>query len=298
MNLTSNAFLAWDRPLEALEITEARIHDGAKDPRALRERGHWYINTLNHLFPYSQPQANARILEIGSGLGYIMEAAAEQFVTNSITGLDVAPSMIQKASDRLTRDLGAGHGFNFAVYDGVKVPFPDETFDYIYSVATLQHIPKPFVYNLFYELLRLLKPTGWCNLHFLSANNILAHSAAVGWHKEVAIQVNAEDNHWHHFYSYNELITVLGDGVGVHQLNVVDGEVSIWVSFSPTGPTLRDPDLLLTTHLGASNHNFVRERQRAYAERERMQVLNNPKQDRILTDQPPRVRGVVDPKDR
>jgi 2-polyprenyl-3-methyl-5-hydroxy-6-metoxy-1,4-benzoquinol methylase len=78
--LGSRAFETWDRADESLEITEQRIHDGASTAQELVERGHWYINTFKHLFPYTTPKPGARILDVGSGLGYIMQAANETFV--------------------------------------------------------------------------------------------------------------------------------------------------------------------------------------------------------------------------
>ena len=90
------AFKAWDRASEPLETTELRIHDGAP-LEGLPKRAHWYLNTLRHLFPWTIPQPGAVLLDVGSGLGYVMEAALAQFEPRRVIGLDVAPSMIEKA---------------------------------------------------------------------------------------------------------------------------------------------------------------------------------------------------------
>jgi ubiquinone/menaquinone biosynthesis C-methylase UbiE len=242
------AFKAWDRADEPLETTELRIHDGAP-PGALAERADWYHNTLRHLFPWAMPKPGAILLEIGSGLGYVMEAAAKQYDPQRVIGLDVAPSMIEKAKARLVRDGVADPRLEFLLYDGVTIPLPDDSVDYVYSVAALQHVPKVFVYNLFLEIKRILSPGGFCALHLLSCNNIREHSRSVPFAQEIGSQLRGEDTHWHHFYAFDELLCVLADGVEAKQIDIVDGEVSIWVSYAKAGAAFHRPELLQETHL-------------------------------------------------
>lgn len=242
------AFKAWDRASEPLETTELRIHDGA--PRdELRKRANWYLNTLRHLFPWSIPKPGAVVMEVGSGLGYVMEAALQQFEPRRVIGLDVAPSMIEKAMARLQRDRVGDPRLEFLLYDGVTIPLPDSSVDYLYSVAALQHVPKVYVYNLFLEIKRILSPTGFCAIHLLSCNNIREHSRSVPFAQEIGSQLRGEDTHWHHFYAFDELLRVLADGVEARQLDIVDGEVSIWTCFAKTGPAFRRPDLSAEAHL-------------------------------------------------
>ena len=243
-----DAFKAWDRSDEPLEATELRIHDGT--PLAdLRRRADWYLSTLQQLFPWAMPKAGAVVMEIGSGLGYVIEAALERFAPRRIVGLDIAPSMIEKAKARLRRDGVDDPRLEFLLYDGVRIPLPDGSVDYIYSVASLQHVPKVYVYNLFLEIKRILSPGGFCALHLLSCNNIREHGRLVPFAQEIGSQLRGEDTHWHHFYAFDELLCVLADGVEAKQIDIVDGEVSIWVSFGIHGPTFRRPDLPSETHL-------------------------------------------------
>lgn len=248
--LGSRAFETWDRADESLESTEQRIHDGVTTAKELVERGHWYINTLKHLFPYTDPQPGAKILDVGSGLGYIMQAANEAFRPSEVIGLDVAPSMIDKAKRRLHRDLPDAKNLSFLLYDGVSIPLPDRSIDYICSVAALQHVPKPFVFNLFFELKRILKEDGWCNVHLLSVNNIADHDRQVGFEAEIQAQIKGTVTHWHHFYAFDELLFFFADALKARRINIVDGETSIWGSFSRTGPVLEDQKLIRHTHLG------------------------------------------------
>jgi ectoine hydroxylase-related dioxygenase (phytanoyl-CoA dioxygenase family)/SAM-dependent methyltransferase len=242
------AFKAWDRAHEPLETTELRIHDGVP-PDALAERADWYQNTLRQLFPWAVPKPGAVLLEIGSGLGYVMESAARQHAPRRVIGLDVAPSMIEKAKARLLRDGVADPRLEFLLYDGVTIPLPDDAVDYVYSVAALQHVPKVYVYNLFLEIKRILSPGGFCAIHLLSCNNIREHSRSVPFAREIGSQLRGEDTHWHHFYAFDELLCVLADGVEAKQIDIVDGEVSIWVSYAKSGEVFRRPELPQEMHL-------------------------------------------------
>lgn len=251
------AFKAWDRAAEPLEVTELRIHDGVQ-ARGLRERGQWYVKTLHQLFPWASPEPGAVALEIGSGLGYVMQAALEQFAPRRLIGLDVAPSMIEKAKARLLRDGVTDARLEFVLYDGVTIPLADDSLDYVYSVASLQHVPKVYVYNLLLEIKRILSPHGYCCLHLLSCNNIREHSKLVPFAQEIRSQLLGEDTHWHHFYAFDELLAVLADGIEAKQIEIVDGEVSIWASFAKTGNTFRRQDLPAEGHLSVVRANGSR----------------------------------------
>lgn len=226
------AFKTWDAKEESLQSIERRIHDGVADEQ-LHARAQGYVTHLMQNFPWSVPKPGAHILEVGSGVGYIMEAMARQFNPARITGLDVALHMIEHAKRRLARDGIQDNRFGFVHYDGIHVPLPDSSLDYIYSVACLQHIPKPFVYNLFHELHRLVKPRGFVALHFLSFTALPIQIQSEPFSREVERQLHNREGHWHHFYSFDELFHVLSDGVGVDLLDIQDdGEGAIWTCFS------------------------------------------------------------------
>ena len=125
-----------------------------------------------------------------------------------MTGLDIAENMLAKARERI-----AGKGpFQFIHYDGVHVPVSDESFDFIYSIAALQHIPKPYVYNLFFEILRILKPTGFAVFHLLSFKSLPEQERFFPWRDEIRNQIGLGKDHWHHFYSREEVEYVVRVG--------------------------------------------------------------------------------------
>jgi ubiquinone/menaquinone biosynthesis C-methylase UbiE len=228
------AAAVWNRTDESLEWVERRIHDNVP-PEKLHERGDGYVRNIFSRFPYVKPQEGWRILEVGSGVGYIMQAMArrleaEKIHNYEIAGLDIAENMLARARER----LGSGP-YEFIHYDGLHVPQPDASFDFIYSVASLQHVPKIYVYNLFFEMKRLLKPKGFAVLHLLPFHMLPHHIQVTPWREEIDWQLNnMTDRHWHHFYSQDELVYVLRDGTGFNHVDIHgDGE---WVCFGTAPP--------------------------------------------------------------
>jgi 2-polyprenyl-3-methyl-5-hydroxy-6-metoxy-1,4-benzoquinol methylase len=205
------------------------IHDGVKLEKELVERGDGLINFLFSPFPDLKLPTGFRALEIGSGLGYIMEAleryAGHQGLqADCIIGLDLAAALLGKAKARLSR-----RPFEFLHYDGVHIPLENGSLDFVYSIATLQHVPKPFVYNLFFEIKRLLSPTGFSLLHLMSFNHI--PHCIQPWAEIVSDQVKGGERStgWIYFYSAEELRWVLGDGTGFKDVQVVEVGESIAV---------------------------------------------------------------------
>lgn len=199
----------WDDPNESLESVIARIHDGLPAD-ALVKRADCYVGQMIELFKYAPLPPDGVVMEIGGGVGFIMEAmarAAESQGINlrTIIDLDIASNMIENARRR----LGDRRNFEYLHYDGITVPLPDSSLDMIYSVSSLHHVPKPYVYNLFLEARRLLRPAGHLIVHLLSFKMLPVQEGLFPWRDEIHRQVHKETSHWHHFYSVEELESVL-----------------------------------------------------------------------------------------
>lgn len=95
------------------------------------------------------------VLEIGSGVGRITEFFAKDF--NTVHGIDIAPNMLAVASKRL---LGIAN-VSFHETAGTSIPFPDATFDFIFSYQVFKHLSdKRWIEAYFKEIARTLKPGG------------------------------------------------------------------------------------------------------------------------------------------
>lgn len=80
------------------------------------------------------------VLEVGSGAGYLQD------VVQDYTGLDISPSARRHYQKP------------FVTASATDMPFPDGTFDAIWTINVLEHIPNPE--SALREMRRVLKPGG------------------------------------------------------------------------------------------------------------------------------------------
>lgn len=230
---------------EDLDALNRRIHDGVPQ-EGLMDRARGYRDGIFNTYPSAGPPPTAKVLELGSGVGWIMEAVLERFPVQEIVGLDISENMIRRAQERFTDPRA-----RFVHYDGFRVPFDDQYFDTIYSVAAMQHIEKHIAFLLFEELYRVLTPGGHAVIHLLAVDHI--PGSTPNYHDECLHHVNNSPVHWHHYYSFDELFVLFSDVIGVDDFDLTYIDKSFWVHFSKgTGrrylrPEL--PSLLYTQHL-------------------------------------------------
>ena len=227
------AFETWEARDETLESVEARIHDGAQREQ-LHARAASYLNTFERLFPKLTPKKGARLMEIGSGVGYVMEEALQRYKPASIVGLDVAAGMIKHARQRLRRDGVDARAVEFVHYDGIDVPLPDASIDYIYSVASLQHAPRAYCFRAMMEAWRLLRPGGNACIHLLAYSHFRKHVTPEAFRHEVQQQIHDRQGHWHHYYTAEEIEAILRYGIGVPEGSSAVREIegSLWFCYS------------------------------------------------------------------
>jgi len=225
------AFRTWDAASEPLESVEARIHDGVPLDQ-LRARAAGYLEIFHRPYPHARVARQPEVMEIGSGVGYVMEAALHRYRPSRIVGLDVAAGMIQKARERLRRD-GVDHpGIGFAHYDGVHAPFPDDSFDLIYSVASLQHAPRPYCFRALMEAYRMVRPGGTVFIHLLACSHFRRHMTPELFRAEIDRQIAMREGHWHHYYSADELDAVARQGLGIRSPGIRELGGSLYLYFS------------------------------------------------------------------
>ena len=97
----------------------------------------------------------AKVLEIGAGTGrQAAELAARGF---KVTAIEVTSS--NYAAERL---------FDIVDYDGQTIPFPDSSFDIVFSSNVLEHVPD--LATMHAEIRRVLVPGGFC-VHVLPTHS-------------------------------------------------------------------------------------------------------------------------------
>jgi len=93
------------------------------------------------------------VFEAGCGTGLLLKEAAA--VARSTVGLDLSRGMLQQAS---------GRGLKVVQGSITHVPLPSESFDLVYSMKVLAHVPP--IEDALAELSRLVRPGGHLLLEF------------------------------------------------------------------------------------------------------------------------------------
>jgi ubiquinone/menaquinone biosynthesis C-methylase UbiE len=125
-----------------------------------------------------------RLLDIGTGPGWLLLAVKKQLPDIELTGIDIAPAMVALAQKNLT---AAGKGdcpssgppqaagtvpftSTVAICQGSAstLSFPDNHFDMVVSTASMHHWPAPV--ESFNEIYRVLKPGGSALIYDLVRN--------------------------------------------------------------------------------------------------------------------------------
>ncbi len=101
----------------------------------------------------------AKVLDLGCGLGTQTVYLAENGF--DATGIDISETAVSKAK-KLAEDKGVKA--RFVVGDAVKMPFEDDTFDFVYDRGCLHHL-EPEKRELYVsELKRVFSPGGFFSL--------------------------------------------------------------------------------------------------------------------------------------
>ncbi|MBI5844932.1 MAG: class I SAM-dependent methyltransferase [Deltaproteobacteria bacterium] len=96
-----------------------------------------------------------RLLDVGTGPGFLLEQIRLLSPALSLTGLDISPAMVERAAKNLA------HLFpppEIVLGDASGLPFPDNSFDAVVSTGSFHHWKAP-VEGL-NEIHRVLKPGG------------------------------------------------------------------------------------------------------------------------------------------
>lgn len=100
---------------------------------------------------YFDLKNNDRVLNIWSRTGSAAPFLKNKNKNIELHNLEVSPQMLKKAEDKFPEE-------EFGLTDLLKINFPDNYFDYVLSLETLEHCPEPSAFLR--ELNRLLKPGG------------------------------------------------------------------------------------------------------------------------------------------
>lgn len=104
--------------------------------------------------PYLQP--GMKLLDCGCGPGTITLGFAQMIVPGTVIGIDAEASQINLARENALK--GGITNLDFVEGSIYNLPFPDQSFDAVFSHAVLEHLQTPL--KAVRQLFRVLKPGG------------------------------------------------------------------------------------------------------------------------------------------
>jgi SAM-dependent methyltransferase len=95
--------------------------------------------------------STASALDVGCGVGNIHEALEPQVA--KLHGIDVSPRAVDVARS-------AHPGVEYRSYDGIEFPYPSDTFDLVFAICVLHHVPPTGWRSFVGEMARTVRPGG------------------------------------------------------------------------------------------------------------------------------------------
>ncbi len=170
------------------QVWGEHMHHGyyGPDGNLKKERRQAQIDLIEELLGWAGvPSQKAlcqpyRILDVGCGIGgstlYLTQKFSSIAQNNlksdgevdrvTATGITLSPVQANRATER-AKIAGLESDVNFLVADALNMPFPDESFDLVWSLESGEHMPDKI--KFLQECCRVLKPGGtlilatWCH---------------------------------------------------------------------------------------------------------------------------------------
>ncbi len=111
---------------------------------------------LNRLLDCLKVENGMKILDLGTGTGYLAFPIAERYPHAEVTGLDIVLQALNR--NRQEAERRGRKNLQFISYGGLEFPFAGQSFDWVVSRYALHHFPA--INGTFQEISRVLKPGG------------------------------------------------------------------------------------------------------------------------------------------
>ncbi len=111
---------------------------------------------LNRILEFVKISEGMRILDLGTGSGYLSFPIAKNNPDCDVTGLDIVNTALE--SNRTRAEAKGIKNLSFVSYDGIDFPFDANTFDLVVTRYALHHFPD--IEHSIGEVSRVLKSGG------------------------------------------------------------------------------------------------------------------------------------------
>ena len=112
---------------------------------------------LKSILEFLPLKSGMKILDLGTGSGYLSFSIAEKFTDMFIIGLDIVEKAL--VDNRIKAEKENIKNISFITYDGINFPFSDNDFDMVVSRYALHHFPD--IQKSISEVSRVLKSGGF-----------------------------------------------------------------------------------------------------------------------------------------
>jgi demethylmenaquinone methyltransferase/2-methoxy-6-polyprenyl-1,4-benzoquinol methylase len=115
----------------------------------------------------------SRGVDVGCGVGLqAVRLAVAVGPAGHVTGLDMSPRLLEHAG-RLAEQAGLAECVSFRQGDMIRLPFVDNTFDWLWSADCAGYAPVAEPLRLLNELTRVIRPGGIVAILFWSSQMLL-----------------------------------------------------------------------------------------------------------------------------
>ncbi len=157
-------FLQAERPLEIPKYMEAKesIYATKKEFEDSFASGEFYNKQtqdeehLNAIIEFLPIQSGMKILDLGTGSGYLAFSIAKRYSDVTVIGLDIVEKALENNRMRVMEENI--RNLSFISYDGIDFPFANQEFDMVISRYALHHFPE--IDKSISEVSRVLKEEG------------------------------------------------------------------------------------------------------------------------------------------
>jgi len=155
-----------DGSMEQVQLGSKRFYELADSVfYRWNEPLHTKTGKFGRIFDYERYRGK-RVLEIGCGMGCMASNWASQGA--SLTAIDLNPVAVAQTTQRF-KVLGLQG--QIQEVDAESLPFPDESFDFVYSWGVIHHTPG--IRKAIQDIYRVLRPGGQVGLMLYNRESIL-----------------------------------------------------------------------------------------------------------------------------